>query len=645
MLRVAFAFIFIIGIINPVFSQTGSDTLRQLKVVEVNAIKARSNSIGYKSETIEITERKNANTQTLAEKLAEQSLIFIKTQSRNGLATSSFRGAGAAHTAVVWNGYNLANSMNGLVDFNLLPVFFFDDLQITYGTSSPQWGSGAVAGTIHLNSSPLFDKGLTYTNQFLMGSFNQKQQQLKAEWSGKKIIFRTKLLQHEADNNYSFVNTAKYNKPTETLKNSEFRQAGLLQEFFFRPNYKNSLAFKIWFLKTNRNIPALITQSIGKSNQMDFNKRFTLDFKTQINRGLQTLRAGYFDEQLEFNDSAINIYSTSNTRNLYTELEEQFFLFKSIEVNLGINNTWSKASANEYDKKQEQNRTSLWLSTKTNFLKKIICIQVNMRKEFLQGVQIPYVVSGGISAQLFKYFKLMINAGQHYRLPTFNDLYWQPGGNADLKPESGWSEDATLQMNVEKRILTINFEISAFNRNISNWIVWQPEKNNIWSPQNVLEVWSRGLEYAINSKLHWGNSIIKLSAKYNFLYSTVERSTNKNDVSLQKQLMYTPRQNYRIQAEWGYKKWTVFYCFSYTGYRFINTDNTLWLNPYSVNDLRLNYIADYTLGSAQFYVCINNLFNTTYQTMAYMPMPMRNYQVGMNFQFLYKQKKTSNYEN
>ena len=34
-----------------------------------------------------------------------------------------------------------------------------------------------------------------------------------------------------------------------------------------------------------------------------------------------------------------------------------------------------------------------------------------------------------------KQLKLKANAGINYNYPTFNDLYWSPWGNIDLKPE------------------------------------------------------------------------------------------------------------------------------------------------------------------------------------------------------------------
>ncbi|MBA3901877.1 MAG: Plug domain-containing protein, partial [Bacteroidetes bacterium] len=59
-------------------------------------------------------------TVSLDELLSNQSRVGIKSYGAGGLATSSIRGAGSAHTAVLWNGFNLQSPTHGLVDLSLI---------------------------------------------------------------------------------------------------------------------------------------------------------------------------------------------------------------------------------------------------------------------------------------------------------------------------------------------------------------------------------------------------------------------------------------------------------------------------------------------------------------------------------------------
>ncbi|MDQ3048949.1 MAG: Plug domain-containing protein, partial [Bacteroidota bacterium] len=122
------------------------DSSLQLNVVEVSGSRQTVFSSGNKTETLDslLLEKYNTN---LADILINESQIFIKSYGLGSLATTSFRGAGSSHTAVLWNGFNLQSPMNGLLDVSLVPSGFIKNIQIQYGGSGALWGSGAVGGT------------------------------------------------------------------------------------------------------------------------------------------------------------------------------------------------------------------------------------------------------------------------------------------------------------------------------------------------------------------------------------------------------------------------------------------------------------------------------------------------------------------
>ena len=99
-----------------------------------------------------------------------ESPIFIKSYGLGSLATTSFRGGSASHTAILWNGFNLGSPMNGQLDLSLVPVSLANNVSIQYGGAGALWGSGAVGGAILLNSEPEFDQGLTVDAGTAFGS-------------------------------------------------------------------------------------------------------------------------------------------------------------------------------------------------------------------------------------------------------------------------------------------------------------------------------------------------------------------------------------------------------------------------------------------------------------------------------------------
>ena len=138
-----------------------------------------------------------------------------------------------------------------------------------------------------------------------------------------------------------------------------------------------------------------------------------------------------------------------------------------------------------------------------------------------------------------KWLSLNFNSGKVYRLPTLNDLYWVPGSNPNLLPESGYTSDLGLKFTISKKSIELSFCPNIFNRNISNWIIWLPEQT-FWTPQNLMEVWSRGLETRTELNYTLKDLSVKLSLLSGYVLSTNEKKKSENDLSVGKQIIYVP---------------------------------------------------------------------------------------------------------
>jgi outer membrane cobalamin receptor len=102
----------------------------------------------------------------------------------------------------------------------------------------------------------------------------------------------------------------------------------------------------------------------------------------------------------------------------------------------------------------------------------------------------------GVIVNPFKNTALKANTGRHFLAPTPNDLYWPEGpytkGNPNLKPETGWHTDLTLEQTLFKDRLF--FTLTYFNWNVKNKILWGPDANWIYTPQNLNKYRGDGVE-------------------------------------------------------------------------------------------------------------------------------------------------------
>ena len=614
------------------------DSLQLLKVVEVVSVRNQNFSSASKFQKIDSLKLDQYSNSNLADLLSNESMVFIKSYGLGSLASSSFRGAGAAHTAVLWNGFNLQSQMHGMIDLSLVPANFLNSVQLQFGSSSALWGSGAVGGAIHLNNTNSFNKGLSLYTNTSYGSFADKQQQFSVEISKKRFSSNLKVFHHEAKNDFEFSNRALYGKPTQKQTNAELKQYGFLQENYLRINTDQLLNTRFWYQFNDRGMPPSMTQNVNVAKQKDESFRFTTEWSLKKKKITANVRAGYFDEYLSYNDSLIDEYSKSRANTFIAEAETKFSITKYDELNIGVNNTWNAASTESYEQEHQQNRTSVFAGYHLHTLDHDWSLIINARQEFMKNSVLPFIFSAGIAGKFLSVFRLKINAAQHYRLPTLNDRYWVPGGNVDLKPESGWSEDLTLAYKQKMKKMNWELEAAAFNREIKNWVIWQPSVSGIWSPQNVQKVWSRGIEYKLNVNYQYAKLKVEASGLYNYVLSTNKKSVVPNDATLNKQLIYTPIQNAQGSLFVQYAGTSVYFSQIYVGYRYTSSDNKNYLKPYTVSNVRIAQTFTLTGASIKVYAQLNNVFNEQYEVIEYRAMPLINYQFGLALHFNEKNK-------
>ena len=95
--------------------------------------------------------------------------------------------------------------------------------------------------------------------------------------------------------------------------------------------------------------------------------------------------------------------------------------------------------------------TALFALYKFISKKNIIQSTIAVRQEIIKSKFVPFTFSIGSDVFIAKWLSAKVNFSKVYRIPTFNDLYWVPGGNADLLPESGYCEEAGLSINLTSK--------------------------------------------------------------------------------------------------------------------------------------------------------------------------------------------------
>ena len=273
------------------------DSIIELNEFLIKADRLNEFSYGSKVQNAESSLTKQYKTQNLSDLIRSESSVFIKSYGPGNLATSSIRGASANQTAIIFNGFNINSPMNGISDLSLIPVCFFDDMQIQYGGSGTLWGSGAIGGSIHLNNQPVFNKGIKISAGSSIGSFNSLRQNIDILLSGQKWTSMLRTFRLTAENDFPFYNTTLSDTPLRNQTNSEIEQSGLLFENYFKLNKKQNLELILWYQKNQRNIPPNMLQVEEKANQDDKSLRLTTEWKRSFSKTDIFIRSAFFTKR------------------------------------------------------------------------------------------------------------------------------------------------------------------------------------------------------------------------------------------------------------------------------------------------------------------------------------------------------------
>ena len=611
--------------------KSSADSVKLLQGVFVTTDRYNNFALGTKIEPIDSLSLVIFKHQSLADLIGSQSQLFIKSFGPGSLASSSFRGAGAEHTAVLWNGFNIQNPMNGQVDLSLLQADLTDEIKVQYGSIGALSGSGAIGGMIQLSNKPKFGSGIHTSINYQNGSFENNKESVTLSYGTAKFYTNLRLVNQTAVNDFPFTNTFLQGAPAVKQTNASFSQQALMSDNYLVLSSNQQISFSAWYQNAMRQNPPPMSVNEKKSTQNDVTIRVSGEWNLHRNNHSLFVRTALFSDRLVYQDSLSGLLSNSISRTSISEVEYRSTLSKNQQLNIGINHTYIVAEADNYLGTFSQNRTSFFTSYKLFNSTKTFLTNASIREEIVAGNFLPIMPSVGFEWMLNKQIKVFGNVNRAYRIPTFNDLYWSDAyakGNKNLQPENAWAEELSIKHTHTYSSMKVDLTATVFNRVLTNYIQWLPV-NNYYTPQNVKEVWSRGLEGELKLFLPIGQCSFLYSGRINFVLSTKEQTADVNDATLHKQLMYVPRLNYMNQLSVMYKQFFVSFNQTYTGIRFTENDESNYLMYYLIGNFSIGkefYFKNISLSvNAQ----IKNIWNESYQVIQNMPMPGRNYLFGI----------------
>jgi vitamin B12 transporter len=554
----------------------------------------------------------NRNIRSLTDILKFNSFIYFKENGLGMVSSPSFRGTSASHTAVIWNGININSQLNGQVDFNAISANSYDNITVRSGGGSVLFGSGAIGGSIHLDNLIQFSKQEKHKLLANYGSFNTQHINYDYVKATDKSFINVGLGYNASDNDFKYLGS------NLTNENGSYLNYNFDVNYGYKINKKHQLKIYSSTFFADRNLSRTLNapsndgyEDINSKNLLEWN--FALSSKEVI-----TSRISYIFEKFKYFDNNQNKsnFSDGNTQRKIGQIDYNNSFSTKLKLNAILGFESVTASGSSFD------------TNTRNILSGVVSLNHQLTKKLSYGVQLrqdvqndfdsPFLYSLGIEQKFSEKYTLSFNTSKNFRIPTFNDLYWQPGGNINLKPEDSYQFEIGNAISLKN----ISFQVNGFYIKSSHLIQWIPNPSGVWSPTNTDETRNLGIEFSANYKTSIKDHFIVINANYAY--------TDAKDLETNQQLISVPKNRLNGFVNYQYKNWSAFY-------QLLFNDDVQFLvdtiPAFQVSNVGVEYEISTLKSNPNLGFVINNIYNTKYQNTLNRPMPGINFQITTTINF------------
>lgn len=555
---------------------------------------------------------------SLGDLLQEQSPVFVRQYGAGMVASPSFRGTSAGHTAIFWNGLPINSPSLGQSDLSILSVEAIDQVQVHFGSSGALFGNEAIGGSLHLGSKTEFGKGFQGKFSQTIGSFGLSNSSISGGFSSKKFSSKSRFYRQFAGNDFSFRNVALPGTPESTENHAQVEQLGFVQDLAWNLSAKSQVKAAFWWNKADRQIQPVMGSSTT-DQQLDESFRAVVDYFRFGKTSIWNLKTGFVHEDQLFNESR------NQTRQFFLASDWDFAKGSQWQFKAGGRATLVKGDLSTYsatDQRFEFYQSARWQAAED------LSVSLNLRQFAYLDNFIPFLPGIGADWKFFENekqeFLLKASIGKGFKAPTLNDRFWSPGGNPDLIPEESVSGEIGLNW-LKRGVFAWEQSLTYYRMQVDNWIIWLP-RGSVWSPENIREVQNQGLEY--QGKGNWKMGVFDMEVGLNYTYSQALDLTSEPENP--RQLPYTPQHQANGNLKAGIGGFSANLNSHFVGQRAIGTGNARVLDAFQIWNVGLQF-SELKWGKSRFPLSFQvlNLLDKDYQVLYLRAMPGRSYQFNL----------------
>ncbi len=574
----------------------------------------------------------------VGEALQQFTSVQINSYGLGNASSISVRGANDDHTNVYWNGLKINSLTLGGTDMSLIPFESGDEIAVETNNTS-------LGGAVNINSKPNWRNKFDLKIRSDISSFDNYRNTLSFKIGNSKIQFHTSAFYHNAKNNFTYTDVYKFNNPIDTANHNALKSAGTVNTVFIQLKKQVFISIGSWYQQKDKELPAIMGSN-GESSKFQNDKsiRHFINIDKTISKGDMHFALAHSFDEMKYTDKRMptDTFLFINTHYITNRISNSFFINTNFKYHLSLQTGYfyniNMADVKEYVKKVTDHIGEVFANLKWKQEQFAASVKITQPFSSFKYVRPQFYAEAGFETKKQeKKYTVNISYSDKYRFPDLNDRYWNPGGNPNLKPEFGWTVNLSNGFHTYKNRHSFQTNVSLYYSNIKNNIVWTPVTNVIWSPKNLKSTRLYGIESdAIYSFTQSDKFYVYLKAIYNFNRAQITEDANNADLNGH-YLRYKPQHTFKTNFYIEQKYAGIGFNYNYTSTRFTDEENIDFfeLKPYHLLDVYLTFKGTIKeQHQLQFIFKINNITNTSYESVRSYAQPQRYYSLSFIYNFL-----------
>lgn len=638
------------------------DSLRQRTLTDVEVVERARPSLTQQTAPVQRLDREGVDRlglQELSEAVKRFSGVAVKDYGGiGGLKTVSIRSLGTQHTAVSYDGVTISDVQSGQVDLSRFSLDNVESLSLSIGQNDDIFQTAryyASSGVLDIRTERprLTDRSFRLTGQVKSGSFGLFNPVVRYE---QRLSSRYALSLHtdymRADGQYPFTLTNGGVTTEEKRSNSDINTFRSELNLFADWQRQGKLRLKGYWFDSNRGLPGSVvlynnyhTERLQNKNgflqalyERSLSQRLSLKAQTKFDYA----RTRYRDIHPHYQEGhQTDVYTQreyyASLAALYQPVDGLSFSFAEDLFFNSLDATTPKcvfperfssltALAAHYKNRRLSATVSLLATYITEEVERID--PAPDRKRLSPAVALSYLLLRDQN------IRVRASVKDAYRMPTFNDLYFDRIGSRSIRPERATQYNMGLTWSYSLPDLAIEYislTADGYYNRVKDKIVAIPTLF-IWRMTNMGDVDITGLDLNLTAHITLPASM-RLLLDGSFTLQQAIDVTDKTNATYRHQLPYTPKQSGSLSLTWENRWLNLSWLMTAVSERYALPQNVEMnrMDGYMEQQIAMNRSFRFHGSTLRLQAELINLTDVSYEVIRHYPMPGRSFRVSIKY--------------